>query len=129
LVLRTLSEAGADDWYDGIVYRLEMPPPPAPASLELSFHTVSVGGGPRAVKLVPPTPVTYGWLAGSSTASDEVSQSEEPLSPAAAKTDWPSVADSWKRVASSEGTVEPDSASQSPQEVETTWAPLVTMAV
>ena len=36
--------------------------------MALSFHTVSVGGGPMAVSEVPPTPVTHGWLGGSSTA-------------------------------------------------------------
>ena len=39
-------------------------------SISLSFHTVWVGGGPIAERVVPPTPVTYGWLAGSSTARD-----------------------------------------------------------
>jgi hypothetical protein len=83
----TFNEAGAEDWYDGIVSRIEMPPPPAPPSTELSFQTVSVRGGPMADNEVPPTLVTYGWLPGSSTASELVTQSVEPSSPAAAKTD------------------------------------------
>ena len=57
------------------------------------FHTLSVGRGPRAVIVVPPTPVTKGWLEGSSTAAwiwgtaPPVSQSSAPLSPLAATMD------------------------------------------
>ena len=36
---------------------------------QVLFQTASVGGGPTALSEVPPTPVTYGWLAGSSTAA------------------------------------------------------------
>ena len=76
-----------------------MPPPVAPGwSMPLStvpplFQTLSVGRGPRAVGVVPPTPVTNGWLEGSSTAAwvcgatPPVSQSSAPLSPAAATID------------------------------------------
>jgi hypothetical protein len=39
---------------------------PLPVFQEL-FHTDSEGGGPMADSDVPPTPVTHGWLAGSST--------------------------------------------------------------
>ena len=72
------------------------------------------------VVVVPPTLVTYGWLPGSSTPSAGVPQSVEPSSPAAAKTDWPWVAACSKRVPSSEMIELPDSASHSPQDVETT---------
>jgi hypothetical protein len=42
-----------------------MPPPLPPVSL---FHAFWVAVLPEPVIVVPPTPVTYGWLAGSSTA-------------------------------------------------------------
>src|ERR1700761_5337358 len=107
-----------------------MPPPPAPVRWEESFHTLCVGGGPRAVGLVPPTPVTYGWLPGSSTASALVPQSLEPSSPAAAKIDCPSVAACSNSVFSSPVMVEPVSDSHSPHEVETTLTALLsTIAV
>ena len=47
-----------------------MPPPPAPQQqVGPSFQAVSSGGVPAATHDVPPTPVTNGWLDGSSTAS------------------------------------------------------------
>jgi len=51
-------------WHDGWVKLDETPPPPDPY---LSFHTVSVEPLPNSDREVPPTPVTVGWLAGSST--------------------------------------------------------------
>ncbi len=55
-------------WKFGIANSCEIPPPPAPdAYLALSFHTDSVGAGPKALSVVPPTPVTSGWDAGSLT--------------------------------------------------------------
>jgi hypothetical protein len=122
LALITFREAGAPDWYDGIVCDAETPPPPAPDSLAFSFQTFWVGAGPRAVISVPPTPVTNGWLAGSSTARAFVPQSSEPESPAAAKIDWPWVAACWKSVPSSLMTEAPAVDSQSPHDVETTLA-------
>jgi len=70
---------------------VEIPPPP-PA------HTfcwgANAGGLPSFVSVAPPTPVTYGCDAGSSTANslpDEVplSHPSEPESPVAASTVWP----------------------------------------
>ena len=76
---------------------LEIPPPPAPSFARASFQTRSAGGGPIAVSLVPPTPVTKGWDTGSWTVSSfrrllNRSHASEPVSPAAAKTEMPSVA-------------------------------------
>jgi hypothetical protein len=55
--------------HDGLAHSSETPPPPAPVP---SFQTSSTGGDveplPGVVMSVPPTPVTYGWLAGSRTA-------------------------------------------------------------
>jgi hypothetical protein len=46
---------------------VDTPPPPAPPSVDFeSFHTVSA----VAPMEVPPTPITFGWLAGSSTDSE-----------------------------------------------------------
>src|SRR5436305_1568676 len=111
-----------------------MPPPLAP---ELSparamgfpplFQTLSAGGGPNPLSVVPPTEVTYGWLLGSSTASAglggvSAKQSSEPLSPAAAKMLCPSVAACWNRLLSALAEAWPLSDSQAPQEVEITCA-------
>src|ERR1022692_5025129 len=106
-----------------MLHSVEIPPPPphGPAS-HSSFHTVCVGRGPSAGMLVPPTLVAYGWLPGSSTASEWVPQSSDPLSPAAAKIDWPCVAASWNNVSSERAALEPSSDSHSPQEVEITLA-------
>src|ERR1700687_432316 len=65
---------------------VEAPPPPAPPLESIpSFQMVSISG--LVFDTVrPPTPVTKGWLAGSSTAGAELvipAQSEEPASPAA----------------------------------------------
>src|SRR5579871_6203286 len=56
------------DWKAGIGHNVEMPPPPAPGLelLVVVFHTTSLLGVP-SWSVVPPTPITYGWLAGSST--------------------------------------------------------------
>ena len=78
--------------------------------------------------VVPPTPVTNGWLAGSSTAGDRFGtpgegglQSSEPWSPEAETIDWPCAAASWKSVFSA---CRPSvlSASHSPHETDITWA-------
>jgi hypothetical protein len=87
--LITCNLGDASDWYAGIPQFDEMPPPLAPYA---SFQTVSIGGGPSAVRDVPPTLVTYGWLPGSSTALTAVGlslasvQSVEPSSPDEATT-------------------------------------------
>ena len=115
----------------GRVPTAEIPPPPAlPRQLWLdpqSFHTDSLG--PLRLSTVsPPTPVTSGWEAGSSTAAptsggpscgDCSTQSEEPLSPEAANTVWP-----WAAICSRIGASAAWSlkASQIPHEVLTTWA-------
>ncbi len=70
---------------------VETPPPPAPRPRPDSFQTTSC---PELLKLVPPTPMTYGASAGLpaltvSLAVVSVLQPVEPLSPAAAKIDWP----------------------------------------
>src|SRR5215475_844602 len=62
----TPSDDGAAVWNVGMSWKADTPPPPAPTLL---FHTASVAGGPTDWSVVPPTPVTNGWLAGSSTAS------------------------------------------------------------
>jgi hypothetical protein len=66
-------------------------------------HTVSAPGVPRSARLVPPTAVTNGWLAGSSTASawdplPPTLQAEDPESPDAASTVSPWLAASSKSV-------------------------------
>src|SRR5271166_1316455 len=76
-------------------HKVETPPPPAPLPPPESFQVTST----RSLlllssKLVPPTPITYGSLAGVRTLSRasavaSVEQLVEPLSPAAAKTVWP----------------------------------------
>ena len=107
---------------------LETPPPPAPQQQVWPFHAVSVGVDPRAVHDVPPTPVTKGWLDGSSTA--KVSslltvlprQSSDPSSPEAATMVWPWMAASSKRVFSARAVALPVSGSHRPHDVETTLA-------
>ena len=47
----------------GMVHVVEFPPPPVPLNRP-RFHTDSVGAGPSALIVVPPTPVTQGWLGG-----------------------------------------------------------------
>src|SRR5579862_8298630 len=114
----------------------ETPPPPAPGSkfpasapaLPPPFHTTSLGGGPRALIVVPPTAVTNGWLAGSSTASDGFGseplplQSSDPSSPAADTIDWPWTAASSNSVFSAFAAPEPSSGSHWPQELVITLA-------
>ncbi len=76
--------------HGGMAQASEIPPPAAPPALPL-FQTVSAGGSVALVIVVPPTDVTYGWLAGSS--SDRLvatefeacpAQSSDPSSPAEA---------------------------------------------
>ncbi len=58
-----------------------------------SFQTDSPVGGPGVFSVVPPTAVTNGWLAASSTARRELpSQPSDPASPVATKMLWPCVA-------------------------------------
>ena len=101
---------------------MEIPPPVAPEAL---FHTVWVGGGPSLDIVVPPTPVTSGWLAGSSTASEvlpsEALQSSEPESPEEANTDCPCVTASSNSVLS-DWTMLASPGSHRPHEVEITCA-------
>jgi hypothetical protein len=91
-----------------------------------SFQTDSTVGGPSAPSLVPPTPVTNGWLAASSTARAELpfagAQPAEPLSPAATKTLCPCVAASWKSVFSAASSVGSVNGSHRPHESLTTCA-------
>ena len=53
--------------HEGIGQKPDIPPPPPPPEFILSFHTVSIGGVLGEVISVPPTPTTYGSLAGSFT--------------------------------------------------------------
>ena len=98
------------------------------ATVPAWFQTLSVGRGPSADNVVPPTPVTSGWLAGSSTAGwvwgscPEVLQSCAPLSPPAATMVWPWTAAWANRLASACASVAPRAASHSPQETLTTCA-------
>ncbi len=92
------------------------------------FQTDSLGGGPSPLSVVPPTPVTNGWLDGSSTASDKSGmlgsgplQSSEPSSPDAETIDWPWAAASWNNVLSACRPSELDG-SHSPHETDITFA-------
>src|SRR5580658_1819235 len=118
--------------HDGIGHDDEMPPPPPPPFCP-SFHTCSTGGFVASSIVTPPAPTTYGWLAGSSTESSgetgwarkSVSQSSEPSSPPAAKTDWPCAAACSKisfSIACTPGEPCWRACSQSPQLVETIFA-------
>ena len=73
---------------------VETPPPPAPTPRKLfeSFQTISFWLVPEPVKLVPPTAITKGALAGVAALTTLFGllaagskQSVEPSSPAAAK--------------------------------------------
>src|SRR6185437_490422 len=82
--------------HEGLRNSTETPPPPAPRLTPWPPHTFS-WMGPVAVSCVPPTPVAYGWPAGSSTARSLTPwrwQSEEPSSPEAAKNEMPLTASS-----------------------------------
>src|SRR5262249_13676980 len=98
----------------------DTPPPPAPADAEDSFHAVS----PEVPIDVPPTPRTYGWLAGSLTARADASgppsgrQPVDPEAPAAARTVCPCVAACSKRLCSDEANE--SCSSHSPHDVDTT---------
>src|ERR1039457_6454610 len=100
----------------------DSPPPVAPSCSAESFQTLS----DVARIVVPPTPTTYGWLAGSSTAraapSGEPSprQSVDPESPAAANTVCPWVAATANRPLSAEISDASLSRSHMPHEVEMT---------
>src|SRR5579884_4339812 len=100
---------------------VEMPPPLAPVWTP-SFHTLSDGRGPSESIRVPPTPVTYGWLAGSSTCAvgGAGKQSSAPSSPEAEKIDMPSAAASWKSVFSAEAALDWLTYSHCPHEAVTT---------
>src|SRR6185437_12303887 len=102
--------------HDGSDHRAENPPPVTPSPMLEPFHANCWEGAVRLGMVVPPTPVTLGWLAGSSTARALVPQSVEPLSPAAAKVLMPSCAAVAKIGASSVGSGLP--VSQAPQLVE-----------
>ena len=73
---------------------------------------------------MPPTPVTYGWLAGSSTWSvgGVGKQSSEPSSPDAETIVIPWAAASWNRVFSADACPNPSSSSHCPHDVVTTCA-------
>src|ERR1700684_2059000 len=97
---------------------MDSPPPPAPLPLADSVHTVCA----VEVALVPPTPSTKGWVAGSHTdrsdvSSPDPSQPVDPWSPIAAKTVWPWELASSNRVCSALAVVVLSSSSHSPQEV------------
>src|ERR1700728_1465783 len=77
---------------------LDTPPPPAPVPRALfeSFQTISCWLAPVPRKLVPPTPMTNGALAGVRAltlglACPELGRKQlvDPSSPAAAKIVWP----------------------------------------
>src|SRR5215472_15017098 len=111
---------------------VDSPPPPAPANRPDSFQTTS----PVRSILVPPTPTTNGWLAGSpadsigDTPPPMVRQPVDPLSPEAASTVCPCAAASSKIACSNLASVVVIAASQTPQEVEITWSRLAsTMAL
>src|ERR1700747_1258023 len=90
----------------------------------MSFHTLSLGRGPSALSLVPPTPVTYGWLAGSSTCAvgGVGKQSSAPWSPEAETIDSPWAAASWNRVFSADASADLLRNSRCPHEAVTPWA-------
>src|SRR5664280_324471 len=98
----------------------DAPPPPEPhdGAVQLSFHTLWTSGL-KLETVRPPTPVTRGWEAGSSTAGLLLVmpvQSEEPKSPAAETTVWPCAAICSKITCSAVGPPL-GSISQSPQDV------------
>ena len=110
---------------------LEIPPPPAPPWTAASFQTVSggapTGAAPSPVSVVPPTPVTFGWLAGSSVNRPVLplvlpEQSSDPLSPVAAKMLCPWAAISAKIAASAATLLAETTGSQLPQLVLTALA-------
>jgi hypothetical protein len=75
------------------------------------------------VSEVPPTPVTQGWLAGSSTLGVLLlAQSCAPLSPEAAKTACPWLTASMNRSFSAPAAELPCLGSHNPHDVETTSA-------
>src|SRR4051812_37555211 len=81
-----------------MLHTVLMPPPPAPLEGDPWFRVVSLTReppGPLVVRFVPPTAVTNGWEAGSSTQMF-VPSSNAPSSPAAAKIDCPCAAICWK---------------------------------
>src|SRR5947209_3138818 len=118
----------------------ETPPPPAPGwrptspvTLPPLFHTDWEGGGPIWLVVVPPTPVTNGWLAGSSTASPlsmlvgGLLQSSDPPSPEAEMIVWPCAAACSNSVLSACAFLDCSSCSHSPHETEITLARLSLM--
>ena len=103
-----------------------MPPPLAPIDGP-SFHTVSPRRAPVvgfALRVVPPTPVTNGWLAGSSTCSvcGVGKQSSDPSSPDADTIVIPWAAASSNRAFSEDAWLNPSSSSHCPHDVVTTCA-------
>src|SRR3569833_2177835 len=80
-----------------------MPPPPAPFREEPAFQVVSPVQAPPGLwveSVVPPTPVTYGCEAGSSTQRvlEWLGSSNAPLSPDAEKKLCPCAASCWNSV-------------------------------
>src|SRR5215472_179835 len=108
-----------------------MPPPPPvpigprPEQVE-QFQADSLIYEPPvpACRFVPPTPTTFGSLAGESTARLVSSQSYAPESPEAAKTACPWAAPCEKIWLSEESSEVPDDASHKPQLVLVTLARL-----
>jgi hypothetical protein len=92
------------------------------------FQAVSPGRGPMECRLVPPTPVTNGWLDGSSTpawlwgTAPPALQSSAPLSPDAATIDCPWIVACSKSVFSAPASAAPSADSHCPQEIVTTRA-------
>ncbi len=128
----------AADCQAGMGQMVEMPPPEAPSSAspvaqpmplsKQSFHTACPAAVPVG-SAVPPTPVTSGWLAGSSTARPSFfvgvpsgKQPSEPSSPEAASMVWPWAAMTWKMSFSRPAAVDVSVASHTPQLLLTTWA-------
>ena len=111
--------------HDGIVHCVDSPPPVVPSKVPV-FHTFSTGAGPTESSWVPPTDVTPGWLAGSSTSrlvlaeNPGALQSSDPESPAAARKVCPWAAACCSRFASTSISVVPASGSHSPQLVVST---------
>src|SRR5487761_2704632 len=108
--------------HEGRDHSAEAPPPPA---LIPSFHPLWARGL-MLETLSPPTAVTKGWEAGSSTAGLLLVmplQSEQPESPAAATTVWPWAAICSKIGCSAAGSLD-GSDSHVPHDVVTTVAVL-----
>src|SRR4051794_2850448 len=115
-------------WNEGMGHRELIPPPPPEPFWHLPDVSLALAQGTsevnccvvEVVSVVPPTPVTFGLEAGSSTFSVVPPLSNAPQSPAAANTAIPSATILVNTVFSAFAAAWPWLASSRPQEV-LTW--------